>query len=155
MKNNPATRQPVPQGQKAVPSSLRSVFIIASSVLVMLAGCLLATEILMGHFSKTRPMQPMQPLGIVIAPDEKPLTHLPVPNLELDDGHADYMVLRQRQSDKLNSYGWVDRSNGIVRVPIERAIDLIVLRGLPALATNIAPTRNALNLHSVKEPPQP
>jgi hypothetical protein len=32
----------------------------------------------------------------------------------------------------LHSYGWVDRQAGIVRIPIERAIDLLAERGLLA-----------------------
>jgi hypothetical protein len=31
----------------------------------------------------------------------------------------------------LATYGWVDRDAGIVRIPIERAMELLVLRGLP------------------------
>ena len=145
MKSDPAINKSPRPGEEAVPSSLRSVFIIAASVLVMLGVCLLSTEILMRHFSKTRPMQPMQSLGIIIAPDEKPLSRLPAPSLELDDGHADYMALIKRQSDKLNSYGWVDHSNGIVRIPVECAMDLIVARGLSAGATNAIPSKEALH----------
>jgi hypothetical protein len=32
----------------------------------------------------------------------------------------------------LSEYGWVDRDAGIVRIPIDRAIDLLAERGLPA-----------------------
>jgi len=97
----------------------------------------------------------MRPLGIVIAPDEKPLTRLPAPSLELDDGHADYLALRQQQSEKLNSYGWVDRSNGIVRIPIDRAMDLIASRGLPAAPTNAPRPQEAWNLKSAMKVSQP
>jgi hypothetical protein len=31
----------------------------------------------------------------------------------------------------LNNYGWVDRSQGIVRIPIDRAIDLLAQQGAP------------------------
>lgn len=31
----------------------------------------------------------------------------------------------------LNSYGWVDQKAGIVRIPIDRAMDLLAERGLP------------------------
>ena len=34
--------------------------------------------------------------------------------------------------EKLDTYGWVDHDNGIVRIPIDRAIDATVQRGLPA-----------------------
>jgi hypothetical protein len=32
----------------------------------------------------------------------------------------------------LQSYGWVDKTRGIVHIPIDRAIDLLVAQGLPA-----------------------
>jgi hypothetical protein len=40
---------------------------------------------------------------------------------------------RQREDaeDWLHSYGWVDRQRGVVHIPIDRAIDLIIERGLP------------------------
>jgi hypothetical protein len=31
----------------------------------------------------------------------------------------------------LSSYGWVDRDQGIVHIPIDRAMDLLLERGLP------------------------
>jgi hypothetical protein len=41
---------------------------------------------------------------------------------------------RAAQQQKLNSYGWVDRSAGTIRIPIERAIELTAQRGLPSRA---------------------
>jgi hypothetical protein len=35
------------------------------------------------------------------------------------------------EEKSLYSYGWVDEKAGIVRIPIERAMDLLVQRGLP------------------------
>jgi len=32
----------------------------------------------------------------------------------------------------LMSYGWIDRESGVVRIPIEQAIDLLAARGLPS-----------------------
>ncbi len=43
----------------------------------------------------------------------------------------DWQRLQAEQEGRLNSYGWVDRPNGVVHIPIERAIDLLVERGLP------------------------
>jgi hypothetical protein len=150
MENNRISSESARQGHEAGPPSLRPVFIIAASVMAMMAVCLASTMILMQHYSKARPMQAMQPLGIITAPDNGPFTHTPSPNLELDDGHADFMALRQRQSEKLNSYEWVDRTNRIVRIPIERAIDLIALRGLP-VATNSAGLAETIGLKPKQE----
>jgi hypothetical protein len=38
---------------------------------------------------------------------------------------------RQAESQYLNTYGWVDREEGIARVPVERAMDMLVEGGLP------------------------
>jgi hypothetical protein len=39
--------------------------------------------------------------------------------------------LRATENAALTTYGWVDRENGIVHIPIDRAMDLILQRGLP------------------------
>jgi len=35
------------------------------------------------------------------------------------------------QAEILNSYGWVDERTGIVRIPVERAMDILLQKGLP------------------------
>src|SRR5208337_1282425 len=42
------------------------------------------------------------------------------------------------QEDQLNSYGWVDKEAGVAHIPIERAMELIVQRGLPVCAQSCA-----------------
>src|SRR5271165_777089 len=37
------------------------------------------------------------------------------------------------QEKQLNSYGWVDEKAGVAHIPIERAMELIVERGLPVI----------------------
>src|SRR5438552_15747466 len=39
--------------------------------------------------------------------------------------------LRATEDAALTTYGWVDRKNGIVHIPIDRAMDLLLQRGLP------------------------
>lgn len=34
--------------------------------------------------------------------------------------------LRQREDEQLGSYGWVSREQGIVRIPIDRAMELVI-----------------------------
>jgi len=38
---------------------------------------------------------------------------------------------RATEEAKLNGYGWVDKDRAVIRIPIERAMDLIAQRGLP------------------------
>ena len=44
----------------------------------------------------------------------------------------DLQALRVRDEAELNSNGWVDKKAGVVRIPIERALELITQRGMPA-----------------------
>ena len=55
----------------------------------------------------------------------------PTPRLQGDDGNLDTADLHAREDLLLDNYSWVDRSKGTVRIPIERAMELIAQRGLP------------------------
>ena len=46
--------------------------------------------------------------------------------------------IRERQSEQLHSYGWVDEKTGIARIPIDDAKKLLLERGVPSRAD--APT---------------
>src|SRR6185436_5206769 len=55
----------------------------------------------------------------------------PEPRLQTNP-REDLSNLRTREDQALTSYGWVDKNAGVVRIPIDRAMQLIVERGLPA-----------------------
>jgi hypothetical protein len=44
----------------------------------------------------------------------------------------DIRRLREQEDRTLNSYGWIDQQNGIIRIPIEQAKKLIEQKGFPA-----------------------
>ena len=58
-------------------------------------------------------------------------TVFPGPALQSDPA-GDLRALEAAQDKQLHSYAWVDREHGIVRVPIERAMQLVVARGANA-----------------------
>jgi len=55
----------------------------------------------------------------------------PEPRLQTNP-REDLRELRAKEDELLGSYGWVDKSAGVVRIPIEDAMKLTVERGLPA-----------------------
>jgi hypothetical protein len=55
----------------------------------------------------------------------------PVPRVQTDDGNQDVADLHLREDLLLNNYSWVDSSQGKVRIPIDRAMELLAERGLP------------------------
>jgi hypothetical protein len=52
----------------------------------------------------------------------------PQPSLEVDSG-ALLGELRAAEDALLDGYGWIDREQGRVRIPIERAMQIIAERG--------------------------
>jgi hypothetical protein len=66
----------------------------------------------------------------------------PEPRLQPDE-YRDYVVFRKRVDEQLNSYSWIDKNTGSVRIPVDRAIELVAERGLPvneAAPSPVAPT---------------
>lgn len=54
----------------------------------------------------------------------------PEPRLQVSPSE-DLAAMRAEEEAILTTYGWADRASGVVRIPIERAMELLVQRGLP------------------------
>lgn len=54
----------------------------------------------------------------------------PEPRLQVAP-RTDLVEMRRAEDRLLQSYGWIDREKGIVRMPIERGMEIIAERGLP------------------------
>jgi hypothetical protein len=55
----------------------------------------------------------------------------PTPRLQTDDGDQDLADLHEREDLLLTHYSYIDPPAGKVRIPIDRAMQLIAQRGLP------------------------
>ncbi|MDW8104776.1 MAG: hypothetical protein RMK92_07150 [Armatimonadota bacterium] len=56
----------------------------------------------------------------------------PPPNPVLQANPAvDMKRFREQEELKVSTYGWVDERRGIVRVPVERAMEIVAEQGLP------------------------
>jgi len=73
------------------------------------------------------------------APLSAPAGTLPPPPNLLVNEPANLTQFRAREANELANYGWIDKNAGIVRLPIDRAKELILERGLPARGAE-APT---------------
>jgi hypothetical protein len=56
----------------------------------------------------------------------------PEPRLQVN-APEDLRKMRAQEDSTLESYGWINKQDGIVRIPIDRAMDLLGQRGLPPL----------------------
>ena len=54
----------------------------------------------------------------------------PPPRLQIDPA-ADLGSVRRAEAARLSGYGWVERTQGIIHIPIARALALTLERGLP------------------------
>ena len=78
----------------------------------------------------------------------------PQPRLDIDDGNQATADLHAREDLLLQNYSLVDGQPGTIRVPIERAMELIAQRGLPV---ETQPTTAATSVAHADKPviPQP
>ncbi len=66
---------------------------------------------------------------------------MPTPALQTEP-FRDINQLRAGETDKLHTYGWVDKEGGVTRVPIDRAMEVVLQRGLPVRPDAPAGTMN-------------
>jgi hypothetical protein len=66
----------------------------------------------------------------------------PDPRLE-EDEVGQLNSIRLAEEKTLNSYGWVDEKAGMARIPITRAMELVVQRGLPVMQRGAASQMSA------------
>jgi hypothetical protein len=67
------------------------------------------------------------PLRTSLTPAKQP----PQPRLQ-QSPPIDLRDMRAAEDQLLHHYSWVDRDKGVVRIPIDRAMDMLAQRGLPA-----------------------
>jgi hypothetical protein len=61
----------------------------------------------------------------------EPAKAFPQPQLQ-ETELQDLKTMRAEEERVLHSYAWVDPEANVVRIPIDRAIDLLAERGLPS-----------------------
>jgi len=105
----------------ANPVSVAKFGITLGVVLILIA---IGMKWMFGYFAQT------QTLGPAASPFENARTLPPQPRLQVAP-QAEIHNYWEQQHEILKSYAWVDRHNGFVRIPIQRAMELVIQRGLP------------------------
>lgn len=59
----------------------------------------------------------------------------------------------EKQDQTLASYDWVDKDKGIVRIPIDKAMELLAQRGLPVLPQGAAGQASTADTNDTKAKP--
>ena len=83
-------------------------------------------------------MGKMTPMGEPASPFENTRMMPPAPRLQVDPQMEIHNYCAS-QMQSLTTYGWKDSQAGIVQIPVDRAIDLLVQHPLPARAAGSVP----------------
>ena len=101
------------------------VLMIAGLLLLVLSICFLVCWGMLHLFNREPDAQQRRPR----APMAAPAAAFPQPQLLVHPGR-EREKFQTAERAQLDTYGWIDRSAGIARIPIARAMQLIVERGL-------------------------
>ena len=137
--SNEAIRHGQPGGPEFEHEDMRPR-VVYGFLMVLVILCVGAYFVIDGFYhymdSYARKHQPpLNPLVTATTSDTRVVTpaevqSFPQPRLETDERN-EIFGFRLQEEQKLHSYGWVDQNAGVVRIPIDRAMELIVQRGLP------------------------
>jgi hypothetical protein len=115
---------------------------LIARIAVILAGTLVALVLigayLFHHFSREYPGRTSEAAPVVTTAELPP-----PPRLQSDPRH-DLQEVRAQEDLHLSRYAWVDRSQGIAQIPIERAMALWVKGYVPPPARPATPLTNSI-----------
>jgi hypothetical protein len=106
--------------------SVRHLFALAMGVVALVMVGVLGSAFVFHFFILHTPMGP------AATPFDQDVRDLP-PELRLQTtAPLDLKHYRDEQDKILAGYGWVDPHAGVVRIPVERAMELMLQKGYPA-----------------------
>jgi hypothetical protein len=100
------------------------------AVALMLVG-VAALFLLFGLFRYLLSREGGPPAGRSQVAASEPAKAFPQPQLQ-ENEVLDLKAIRAAEDQVLHSYAWIDPEMNVVRIPIDRAMDLLAERGLPS-----------------------
>ncbi len=131
-----------------------NVSAVGKFAVALVIVCVLSIAMLYGLLKFFQSQEPTS-----VANTIEPVKIFPEPQLQKTP-ILDLKAARAEEDKLLNSYGWVDQQKGVVRIPINLAIDALAKRGLPSRAKSgmqsaaedvSAPTESG---EGIKPPPE-
>lgn len=125
----PAIERPqdLPPGYERSDAEARYLMIFAGGLVALVLVAMLAMYLVFAYLEEGFMASDPAPSPLAAELPEDP----PDPRLQAQPA-ADLRQIRADEQRRLNSYGWVEPNAGVVRIPIERAMELLLQRGLPA-----------------------
>jgi hypothetical protein len=106
--------------------NIRGLALFAFSLAVLLAGSLVLMAWLLDIFDVTPEGHGARGAPLAASPPRPP-----GPQLQTSPSR-DMQEMLRAENTHLQSYAWVDRAGGMARIPLDRAMALVVQQGLPS-----------------------
>ncbi len=145
--SNPEKPDPQP-GYETSDVHTGYVWIVAVGLIVTVAIVILGSTLLFDDLHRREvATQDRTAIDRVTSSVAAQRIQFPEPRLQTAP-QVDLAALRAREDAELNTYGWIDRQAGVVRLPIEQAMNLVAQHGLPLRGDpNVpSPTRTPLDM---------
>ena len=145
-------QQPHPNSPVGHETGDINAWAIGKFALGLIVVCALSMGFVFGLFkffeSQREPLTAVDPVKVFPEPR---LQKTPMPDLK---------SIRDAEDQVLSTYGWVDPKQGLVKIPIDQAIDLLAKKGLPSRTQPVAstmsmPTESGLGIQASSETAAP
>ena len=123
-------------GHERTDADLRKVLMFGVGLAAIILAACFAMWITFAYLNAHQP-----PTGPPPSPLASGRRLPPEPRLQVSEAEDLGKVVAD-EDKQLSTYGWVDKDGGIAHIPIERAMDLVLVRGIPG-GTNEPPKSKA------------
>jgi hypothetical protein len=107
--------------------NIKGLFIFAFWMAVVLLVTMVGMNFAFKAFKEASPMGPTR--SPVVQEGERMIPTGPLLQVHPHQELKDYCDAQQRE---VSTYGWIDQTSGVVRIPVDRAEEMILAKGLPA-----------------------
>ena len=125
---NPSGHVPPQHGEDGYEhrdANVHSLYMYGLTLAVLIALVMIAMVGTYHFFAK------IESLGPPASPFENVRVLPPQPRLQVNPS-VDLKSYCELEQQQLTTYGWVDHHNGFVRIPVDRAMEMVLQKGLPS-----------------------
>jgi hypothetical protein len=135
-----------PEGYEHADANVRSLYRYGAALAILIVAVMFAMNATYRFFAK------IESLGPPASPFENVRVLPPAPRIQPHPG-LDLKSYCAAEEQELSTYGWVDQHNGLVRIPVDRAMEMVLQKGLSARpAEKAADSGEIMPVGSAMEP---
>jgi hypothetical protein len=116
-------------GHEATGVEARGLVVGAGVLVAMVVVSELVLWLWMGDFRR----EEQEAKALTPARSSVKVEQFPQPRLQ-ESPPIELVQLKEEESRRIETYGWVDRKAGVARIPVDRAMDILAKKGLPKVA---------------------